>query len=152
VRFALEKLFNKTFLQWRLIMKKLLLLLTLCALLAGIETNCAEARQGSNVQYIHHRQDSGFQFGFNGNGFFFGYDPGYGYRNYGYRNCGYRGCGYFGGWDQGLHYRFRNEGYRNYRYPYAYAPDYYYYNPRAYDYYGPQHYNHPYRGGRYWRY
>ncbi|MBX9949875.1 MAG: DUF5320 domain-containing protein, partial [Candidatus Obscuribacterales bacterium] len=83
-----------------------------------------------------------FQFGFYGNGFYFGYGPGYGFQGFGYQR----------GWGRG-----RDYGYAwNYGNPYGYMPfpynENYYYGPRSYRYYGPPQYNHPYRGGRYWRY
>lgn len=146
-------------------MKKLLLILTFCALFAGMGTNYAEAQQGANVQFIHHRYDGGFQFGFNGNGFYFGYDPGYGYRNYG-GSWNYRYRNYGGSWNYGYrNYGYPNCGYRGcgnvyrnwqYRYgpPYNYAPavPYYYYGPRAYNYQFAPQYFYPYRGGRHWHY
>jgi hypothetical protein len=129
-------------------MKRLLLILTFCALFAGTTANYAEAQQGANVQFIHHRYNGGFQFGFNGNGFYFGIAPGYGYRNYGGGwNYGYRNYG--GGWNYG----YRNYG-RGWNCGYRGCGNFnnYYYGPRAYNYQFAPQYFHPYRGGRHWRY
>lgn len=134
-------------------MKRMMLVLTLCLFTQCLLLNNAEARTGSIAHFVDHRYGGGVQFDFYGNGFYFGYGPGYGFQGFGYqrgwgrgRDYGYRGNGFYGGY----------RGAWNYGNPYGYMPfpynENYYYGPRSYRYYGPPQYNHPYRGGRYWRY